>query len=214
MEKPFGGEGEEEGIERAAEADEANVPGVERGGHGRYLIGQRSDGWMHRNYGVELAGVGPVGQPQSMGGGGFHIRGTLKVSGETGDAIVQTSPEMGPSLITEILFNAKGMTEDGSHRLRSENGERAIRLEGQILLMQPDAPAADEWTRASRERSDRDGREIRFGRQERGRCVFISQKFQPCGVLGEQRGIDAGFQIGAADEVGFAASMQAGHPPP
>lgn len=38
MEKPLGGVGEEEGIERAAEADEADVPGVERGGHGRHLI--------------------------------------------------------------------------------------------------------------------------------------------------------------------------------
>ena len=158
--------------------------------------------------------MGPVGQPQSIGRGGFHIRGTLKVSGETGDAIVQTSPEMGPSLITEILFKANGMTEDGSHCLRSENGQRAVRLEGQILLMQPDAPAASERTRASRERSDRDGRELWLRRQERGDRMFVGQKFQPCGVLGEQRGIDAGFQIGAADEVGFAASLQAGHPPP
>ena len=44
--------------------------------------------------------------------------------------------------------------------------------------------------------------------------AFIGQTFQSCGVLSEQRGVEAGFQIGAADEVGFAAGMSTGHPPP
>lgn len=121
---------------------------------------------------------------------------------------------MVPSLVTQILFNAEGMTQDGSHGLRAEVGQRGVGFKGQIFLMHPDTPAAVEWPRARREWIDCGGWKIWFWRQGYGRCVFIGQTFQPCGVLSEQRGVEAGFQIGAADEVGFAAGMSTGHPPP
>ena len=80
--------------------------------------------------------------------------------------------------------------------------------------MHPDTPAAVEWPRAGREWIDCGGWKIWFWRQGYGDRMFIGQTFQPCGVLSEQRGVEAGFQIGAADEVGFAAGMATGHPPP
>lgn len=90
MEKPLGGVGEEEGIEWAAEADEADAPGLKRLNDGGQLVGQRSDPWLQRDHGLKLPGVSPVDQPLGQIRRGFHIGGTLEMSGEPGCPIVQT----------------------------------------------------------------------------------------------------------------------------
>ena len=130
MEKPLGGVGEEEGIEWAAEEDKVDAPGLERLDDGGQLVGQRSNPWLQRDHGLKLPGVGPVDQPLGQIRRGFHIGGTLEMSGEPGRTIVQTRAQMVPSLVTHTLFNAQRMTQDGSHGLRSEAGQRRVGFKG------------------------------------------------------------------------------------